>query len=71
MSAAERTDLVTNRCVCGWEFTGSVDEVVEATIDHGARIHNMTATRNDVLAAMGLASTPTAQDPAESVIARD
>ena len=46
-------DIVTNRCACGWEITGPVDEVVEATIDHGARIHNMAATREDVLAALG------------------
>jgi predicted small metal-binding protein len=42
----------TNRCACGWEITGSEDEVVDATIDHGRRIHNMTATRDEVLAAL-------------------
>jgi predicted small metal-binding protein len=42
----------TNRCGCGWEITGSEDEVVDATIDHGRRIHNMTATRDEVLAAL-------------------
>jgi predicted small metal-binding protein len=51
-------DLVTNRCACGWEMTGPVDQVVEATIDHGKRIHNMVATRDDVLAALGRAADP-------------
>ena len=54
------TDEITNRCACGWEVTGPVDEVVTATVDHGARIHNMTATREQVLAALGRApDTPT------------
>jgi uncharacterized protein DUF1059 len=42
----------TNRCACGWEITGSEDEVVDATIDHGRRIHNMEATRDEVLAVL-------------------
>jgi predicted small metal-binding protein len=42
----------TNRCACGWEISGSEDEVVDATIDHGRRIHNMEATREQVLAAL-------------------
>jgi len=42
----------TNRGACGWEITGTEDEVVEATIDHGKRIHNMDATRDEVLAAL-------------------
>ena len=42
----------TNRCACGWEVIGSEDEVVDATIDHGRRIHNMVATRDQVLAAL-------------------
>ena len=41
-----------NRCACGWEVTGSLDEVVDATIDHGRRIHNMEATREQVIAAL-------------------
>ena len=43
----------TNRCACGWEHRGPRDEVVDATIDHGRRIHNMEATRDEVLAALG------------------
>jgi predicted small metal-binding protein len=42
----------SNRCVCGWEITGTKDQVVDATIDHGRRIHNMEATREQVLAAL-------------------
>jgi predicted small metal-binding protein len=48
-------DTITNRCACGWEVTGPIDEVIAATIDHGSRIHNMVATREDVLAALGRA----------------
>jgi len=40
----------TNRCACGWEVSGSLDAVVDATIDHGRRIHNMEATREQVIA---------------------
>lgn len=36
-------------CVCGWEITGPEDEVVDAVIEHGRTIHNMVATREDVL----------------------
>jgi predicted small metal-binding protein len=42
----------TNRCACGWEFRGTLDAVVDATIDHGERIHNMKATREQVVAAL-------------------
>lgn len=55
----------TNRCACGWEFRGTRDEVVDATIDHGRRIHNMEATRDEVLAALGdgEATGPRAAEP--------
>jgi predicted small metal-binding protein len=49
----------TNRCACGWEISGSEDEVVDATIDHGRRIHNMEATRDEVLVALHEAATTT------------
>jgi len=48
-------ETITVRCVCGWETTGSEDVVIEATRDHGRRIHNMTPTREEVLA-MAVAS---------------
>ena len=38
------------RCACGWEVRGTEDEVVEAALEHGRRIHNMSATRDEVLA---------------------
>jgi predicted small metal-binding protein len=41
---------LTVRCVCGWETTGTEDEVVAATGDHGERVHNMRATREQILA---------------------
>lgn len=41
---------LTVRCACGWKSSGAEDEVVAATIDHGRRLHNMEATRDDVLA---------------------
>jgi predicted small metal-binding protein len=37
------------RCACGWETTGSEDEVVAATMEHAERVHNMHATREEVL----------------------
>ncbi len=43
-------EILTTRCACGWEVTGPVDEVVDAVIEHGQRLHNMTATREAVLA---------------------
>jgi predicted small metal-binding protein len=52
----------TNRCACGWEVTGPEDEVVDATIDHGRRIHNMEATRDQVMAAL---HAPPMDDAAE------
>ena len=47
----------TNRCACGWEISGSEDVVVDATIDHGRRIHNMEATREQVLAVLRAGET--------------
>ena len=60
----------TNRCACGWEISGSEDVVVDATIDHGRRIHNMEATREQVQAVLrageaGAAETDGA-DPREA-----
>lgn len=42
--------ILTTQCACGWEVTGPEDEVVDAVIEHGQRLHNMTATREAVLA---------------------
>ena len=38
------------RCACGWETTGSEEELVAATQEHGRRMHNMSASRAEVLA---------------------
>jgi predicted small metal-binding protein len=37
------------RCDCGYETRGSADEVVDAMRDHAKNVHNMTATREQVL----------------------
>jgi hypothetical protein len=65
-------DVVTIRCACGWESTGSETEAVEATIEHGRRLHNMVATPEQVLAqAVGRVPRPagpaTTDQPAEPV----
>jgi predicted small metal-binding protein len=43
-------ETITVRCVCGWETSGPEDVAVEATAEHGRRMHNMTPTRDEVLA---------------------
>jgi predicted small metal-binding protein len=57
------TTEYTNRCACGWEVTGPLDEVVDATIDHGRRIHNMEATRDQVIAVLMRGAAP--DEPAD------
>jgi predicted small metal-binding protein len=37
------------RCDCGFEVRGTADEVVDAMQDHAKNVHNMTATREQVL----------------------
>jgi hypothetical protein len=53
----QRTPTLTVRCVCGWEVRGSEEEVVAATREHGQRLHNMTASRDQILA-MAVGSQP-------------
>lgn len=43
-------ELMTVRCACGWETTGTEDDVIVATREHGRRLHNMEPTRDEVLA---------------------
>jgi predicted small metal-binding protein len=43
-------EFITVRCVCGWETSGAETDVVAATAEHGRRLHNMTPTRDEVLA---------------------
>ena len=38
------------RCACGWETTGTEEDLVAAAVEHGRRVHNMTPTREEVLA---------------------
>jgi predicted small metal-binding protein len=57
------TTEYTNRCACGWEVTGPLDDVVDATIDHGRRIHNMEAIREQVIAAV--TGAPASDDATE------
>lgn len=42
--------LLTLRCACGWEARGTEAELIAAATEHGRRVHNMTPTREDVLA---------------------
>ena len=49
MNAPMSERRIRTRCACGWETSGPEDEVVEATIEHGHRLHNMVATRAQVL----------------------
>jgi predicted small metal-binding protein len=37
------------RCDCGFEVRGTGDEVVEKMQDHARNVHNMTATREQIL----------------------
>jgi predicted small metal-binding protein len=46
----EMPDAKVLRCACGWETTGTIDEIVEAAREHGRRLHNMEPTREQVLA---------------------
>jgi predicted small metal-binding protein len=47
------------RCACGWETVGSEEELIRATEDHGRRVHNMVATREEILAMVVRADRPT------------
>ena len=38
------------RCDCGWQARGTEDEVVSAAVEHGRLVHNMTASRDQILA---------------------
>ena len=53
MTTTDEPGTATARCACGWESTGLIEVVVTETIDHGQRVHNMIATREEVLARLG------------------
>jgi predicted small metal-binding protein len=59
-------ETITVRCVCGWETSGPQDDVVAATVEHGQRLHNMTATRDEVLAMAVATPDPRMAQPADS-----
>jgi len=40
---------LTVRCDCGFEVRGTGDEIVEKMQDHARNVHNMSATREQVL----------------------
>jgi len=46
----DEREMLQVRCACGWETSGPEDAVVESTQEHGRRVHNMLATREQVLA---------------------
>jgi hypothetical protein len=57
-------ELITIRCACGWETTGTETDVMTATSDHGRSIHNMTPTRAEVLA-MAVPTTRPGESPVQ------
>lgn len=46
---AAQSDLVV-RCDCGFEARGTEDDLVPAMQEHAREVHNMEATREQVLA---------------------
>jgi len=57
-------DSISVRCVCGWETRGPEQVVIEATVEHGRRMHNMTPTRDEVLA-MAVPAAGRHEEPAK------
>lgn len=45
----DEMDILRLQCACGWEATGTEEELVVAATEHGRRVHNMTPTRDEVL----------------------
>ncbi len=37
-------------CTCGWQTRGRPDDAVAATQEHGRKLHNMEASRDQVMA---------------------
>jgi predicted small metal-binding protein len=56
---------ITVRCACGWETTGPEESSVEATVEHGRRMHNMIPTRDEVLA-MSVAAPEAPEGPSRA-----
>jgi len=47
------------RCACGWEASGTEEELIAAAAEHGERVHNMRPTRDEVMA-MVITDSPSA-----------
>ena len=60
------TETISTSCACGWSASGPVDEVVDATAEHGLRLHNMAATREQILAQAVRGSAPPAETGEDS-----
>ncbi len=58
---AQPPEPMTIRCACGWEVTGTEDEVIAATIEHGRRLHNMMPSRDEVLAMRAVGTADVAE----------
>jgi hypothetical protein len=50
-------------CACGWETSGTEDEVVDATRDHGRALHNMEVDRDGAMAMAVPLDVPESLDP--------
>ena len=53
------------RCACGWEVVGTEEELVAAATDHGARVHNMRPSRDEVLAMVVTDGAPAPEGQAD------
>ena len=49
MSEKQADPVLVVRCECGFEARGSADELVPAMQRHAKEVHNMDATREQVL----------------------
>ena len=58
-------EILTVRCACGWETSGTEAEIVPSTVEHGRRLHNMEATREQVLAMASI--PPVGRDTVDAV----
>jgi predicted small metal-binding protein len=65
MEAPMTDEILTVRCACGWETSGPEAEIVPATVEHGRRLHNMDATREQVLAMASI--TPADREAVDAV----
>jgi len=43
-------EILHLRCACGWETSGAEAEVIREASEHGLSVHNMRASRQEILA---------------------